>query len=87
MMDQQLEDLDLITFVLVNLEAGEGSETLEFNNNHQAGRIGSPFNLRLIFQDSSQENTKSRRGRPCAKPPSRETLTRRRNVGGGGWVL
>ena len=39
-------------------------------------------NSRLIRQDFRKENTKSRRGRPCAKPPSQEILTRRRNVGG-----
>ena len=37
MTDQQLDlDLDLVTFVLLNLEDGEDSNTLELNNNHQA---------------------------------------------------
>ena len=37
MTDQQLEDLDLdlVTFVLLNLEADQDSDTVELNNNHQ----------------------------------------------------
>ena len=33
MMDQQLEDLDLVTFVLLNLEAEDEANKLELNNN------------------------------------------------------
>ena len=33
MMDQQLEDLDLVTFVLLNLAAEDEANKLELNNN------------------------------------------------------
>ena len=65
--DHQLDLLDLGPFVLLNLQAeAETDNSVEF----------------VINQDFRKENTKSRRGRPCAKPPSQEILTRRRNVGG-----
>ena len=49
MTDQQLEDLDLVTFVLFNLEEGQDSDTLELNNNHQVELVSDTVILNQEF--------------------------------------
>ena len=47
-MDQQLEDLELVTFVILNLEAGEDANTMELNNNHQAELVSFRISILVL---------------------------------------
>ena len=76
------DNLSEMTYVLLAAEDGDENnicnETV-VNNNHYNQNISE----KLKSEDGSGRNVftrKAKRGRPCAKPPTKETLRRRRKV-------